>query len=161
MFGFTAKITKLRVAVVIIAVLIPLTVIAAVRLAPQKKQLTASGKTAAERIAFLAQFGWQADDSGEEYKTSVIPTEFDDVYTAYNAIQTDQGCDLAPYKGKTVTIYTIKIVNYPENSEYVYASLIVCEDKIIGGDIHSTAVGGFMHGFNLEGTGLGFGQKSS
>ena len=72
------------------------------------------------------------------------------VFPKKNELQKSQGFDLTDYAGKSVTIYNYKVLNYPENSEYVYATLIVLDGVIIGGDIHSTELNGFMHGFKID-----------
>ena len=103
-----------------------------------------------KRVAFLNSYNWQVDADSEQNKKITIPTEFDNVYTAYNNIQKAQGFDLYDYKGKVVTLYTLKINNYPNDSKHVFASILVYKNKIIGGDIHSTELSGFMHGFSLD-----------
>ena len=157
MFGFTAKITKKRVFCTILIILLPLLIFAAVKITYAK---SGGGETALdsakERIAYLEKFGWQIETDSESVKDSAIPAEFDDVYKSYNEIQKAQGFDLSAYASKPVKIYSLKVLNYPENSEYVYATLILYDGKLIGGDIHSTALDGFMHGFDLSGTGLKF-----
>lgn len=157
MFGFTAKITKKRFVCAVIIIMLPLLIFAAVKTSSAKsatKEIYL--KSEKERIAYLAGFGWQIDENSETDKASAIPAEFDDVYKSYNELQKSQGFDLTDYAGKSVTIYNYKVLNYPENSEYVYATLILYDGKLIGGDIHSTALNGFMHGFDLSGTGLKF-----
>ena len=57
-----------------------------------------------------------------------------------------QGFDLEPYAGQICTQYVYKVENHPGDDQ-VYATLLVYGDEIIGGDIASTAVDGFMHGF--------------
>lgn len=147
MFGFTAKITKRRILAAVLVILLPCLILLAVKInSVPKASINISAKTAQQRIEFLKQFGWECETSSETVKDTVIPSEFDSVYINYNELQLSQGFDLTEYKGQSVKIYTIKVLNYPENSEYVYASLTVYDDKIIAGDIHSTALGGFMHG---------------
>ena len=77
----------------------------------------------------------------------VIPAEFSDVYTAYNEMQRAQGFDLKPYAGEKCTQYRYIISNYPDCTETVIATLLVFEDKIIGGDVSVETADGFMHGF--------------
>ena len=148
MISFTAKLTKPRIFLCIACVLIPFLIFSSVYITKQNKPeiLNQKGETYAQRVAFLKQFGWECGEE-ESIKDTIIPNEFDNVYTSYNNIQLTLGFDLSNYKGKTVKLYTIKINNYPENSEYVYASVLVYEGTIIGGDIHSTELSGFMHSF--------------
>lgn len=105
-----------------------------------------SGATNEERIAYLQSFGWQTDPEPAETREVMIPAKFNDVYTTYNVMQKAQGFDLKPYAGEICTQYKYKINNYPNENE-VYATLLVCGDVIIGGDVACAEAGGFMHGF--------------
>lgn len=71
-------------------------------------------------------------------KTVVIPREFSAVYNKYNALQKQAGYDLARFKGKEVTVYTY---NCEDNKA---VNLIIFKDKLIGGDIAETSLGGSM-----------------
>lgn len=104
------------------------------------------GGTNEEREAFLQSFGWQVQEEPAETREVMIPAQFNDVYTAYNVMQQAQGFDLRPYAGQVCTQYLYKVENHPGDDE-VYATLLVCGDQIIGGDVASTRVDGFMHGF--------------
>lgn len=162
MFGFTARITKKRVFCAVIIILLPLLIFAAVKLSSAKTvsreiELNSANK----RIEYLEKFGWQIESGSESVKDSAVPAEFDDVYKSYNEIQKAQGFDLSKYAGKSVKIYSFKVQNYPQNTEFVYATMILYDNKLIGGDIHSTALDGFMHGFDLSGTGLSFNTNST
>lgn len=104
-------------------------------------------KTEDARLDFLRQFGWEAESPAHEEITIKIPTDFDKIMNSYNDIQTSQGLDLTKYKGKQVTRYTYKITNYPDYSGTVYANIITYKGKVIGGDICSSDIEGFIHGF--------------
>lgn len=104
-------------------------------------------KNNADRIAFLAQFGWECSESATEEVTMTIPKEFDKIMKTYNEVQKQQGLDLEKYKGKDVTRYTYEITNYPGAEGRVIANLIICKNRVIGGDICSADVNGFIHGF--------------
>ena len=97
-------------------------------------------------VAFLESFGWQVQTEPTETREVMIPAQFNDVYTAYNVMQQAQGFDLKPYAGEICTQYLYKVENYPDETE-VYATLLVYGDQIIGGDLASSQVDGFMHGF--------------
>lgn len=150
MFGFTAKITKTRMCIAILCIILVVVGIFVVAFDKKKSEVSFDGRTFASRVAFLKSFDWQVDEKSEQKKKITIPSEFDNVYSAYNNIQKSQGFDLSDYKGKPVTLYTLKITNYPNNSNHVYASILVCDGLIIGGDVHSTELSGFMHGFSLD-----------
>ncbi len=114
---------------------------------------TASGyslmaETSADRAHFLAQYGWEVAAEPVEICEVIIPEEFNDVYQNYNAIQKQQEMDLSRYKGKRVKKWTYQIMNYPDKPEGVFANLLVADGRVIGGDISSTELGGFMHGFD-------------
>ena len=104
-------------------------------------------KTAEDAAAFLSQFGWAVNATPVEVKTVTIPTEFDKVFAAYNELQKKQCLDLSKYAGKTVERYTYTVTNYAENEGTVYANLFIFKGRVIGGDVCSADVGGFIHGF--------------
>ena len=103
-----------------------------------------------DRINFLAQFGWEADEKPTEEVTITIPSEFDKIMKSYNELQKQQGLDLSKYKGKSVTRYTYQIKNYPGHEGKVLANIIVYKNRVIGGDICSSDVNGFIHGFAAQ-----------
>ncbi len=96
---------------------------------------------------FLSQFGWQVGAEPHETAEVTIPEEFDKIFAAYNEIQKRQGLDLSDYKRKKVKRYTYVVENYPDYDGTVYANVLVYRNKVIGGDICSADVEGFIHGF--------------
>ncbi len=109
------------------------------------------GSTAEERIAFFSQFGWEISEDPLEVKEVIIPEEFDETYEDYNDIQKQQKLDLEKYKGARVKMWSYAINNYPgyENTDgIIRGNILVYEGVIIGGDICSTELGGFMHTFD-------------
>lgn len=100
-----------------------------------------------DRLNFISQFGWEVTEEPTETVEVVVPENFDTVYLGYNEMQKEQGLNLAKYKGKTVTRYTYKVTNYPDYEGTVYVSLLVYKNKIVGGDVCSADVNGFVHGF--------------
>lgn len=106
-------------------------------------------KTNENRLEFLSQFGWKAKEDAVEEVDVRIPSDFDKIMNAYNEVQKAQGLDLTKYKGKTATRYTYQITNYPDYDGTVYANIIVYKNRVIGGDICSSDVSGFIHGFAL------------
>lgn len=103
-----------------------------------------------DRIAFLAQFGWQVEETPIESTTVTIPREFDKVFAAYNELQRAQGLDLSEYGGKTVERYTYKVTNYEGFEGTVYANLLISRNRVIGGDICSADADGFVAGFQKQ-----------
>jgi len=104
-------------------------------------------KTEEDVRNFLAQFGWETDSTPLEQLRIKIPGEFDKVMNAYNDLQLNQGLDLSRYKNKEVTRYTFKVTNYPDYKGTVTANVIVYKNRVIGGDVCSSDVRGFIHGF--------------
>ena len=104
-------------------------------------------KTSADAANFLAQFGWTVDGGNAKSVTVTIPSEFDKVFAAYNEIQRAQGLDLSKYKKKELTRYTFVVTNYKDYEGTVYANVLVYRNKVVGGDICSADVSGFVHGF--------------
>lgn len=106
-----------------------------------------SGSVSAEAAAeFLKSYGWEVDADNVHTQQTVIPTEFSEVYERYNALQLKQGYDLSKYKGEQATQYTFTVTNY-KGSDYVEAHVLTWGGKIIGGDLCSTELNGFMTGF--------------
>ena len=103
-------------------------------------------KTNDDRIRFLEQFGWQVDPEAVESIEVTVPEEFDKIFSAYNELQKSQGLDLSRYKKKNVMRYTYEVTNYDGYNGTVYANILVYRNKVIGGDVCSADVKGFMHG---------------
>ena len=102
--------------------------------------------SAEERVAFLESFGWTVDQEPMETREVMIPESFNDVYTSYNEMQKAQGFDLKPYAGFVCMQYKYQLENYPDTRD-VYATLLVYDNQILGGDLACSEVDGFMHGF--------------
>ena len=109
-------------------------------------------KTEGDVAAFLSQFGWTVEGSPMETKTVTIPAEFDKVFAAYNEMQKEQGLNLSKYKGKDVTRYTFAVTNYEGYEGRVLANVLVYRNRVIGGDICSADLSGFVHGFERMNT---------
>ena len=103
-------------------------------------------KTHDDRVNFLLGFGYSVEGDPVEEKTVKIPSEFDKTMTSYNELQKETGLDLYRYRGKEVTQYTYTVTNYPGYDGKVYANLLIYRGRVIGGDIASADVNGFMHG---------------
>lgn len=98
-----------------------------------------------KRVAYLASLGWSVDPASETEQQILIPKEFGAVYEKYNELQLRQGFDLREYRGMDATLYSYRVTNHP-SGEDVFAQLIVFAGEAIGGDVHSCALDGFMHG---------------
>lgn len=150
MFVLTLKWNK-KTAVLIIAAVALLLVILVLAIGrggsdrPEDAALGIQLNTCEKRVAYLASLGWEADPASETEQNIVIPREFSQIYAKYNELQKTQGFDLSEYCGMDATVYTYTVSNHP-SGETVMAQIILSNGQVIGGDIHSTALGGFMHG---------------
>ncbi len=104
-----------------------------------------------DRVAFLQSFGWEVDPNPEQAQEVRIPSESNEVFERYNELQRSQDFDLTPYSGQCVKQYRYRITNYPDAEASVYATLLVRDGKVIGGDVSSSAQGGRVHGFAMPG----------
>jgi hypothetical protein len=113
------------------------------------KNVSYAGETHKQRMEFISQFGWEVNEEPVQVKEVIIPTEADDTYTAYNEIQKTQGFDLNNFAGERAKCWTYTVKNYEgyENQDCIYANILVYDGRIIGGDICSVRLDGFMHGF--------------
>ena len=85
---------------------------------------------------------------GGSCKTVTIPEEFSDVYERYNDLQKSQGYDLSGYRSREAQVYTFSVISVRgEHTENTEAHVMVCDGKVIGGDISSPALDGGMCGF--------------
>ena len=98
-----------------------------------------------DRLAFLSSLGWEVDPDTEEAGSVKIPSCEDGAMTDYNALMQKGGYDLSPYEGKTVEQYLYQLKNYPNCTQTVWVTLYVYDGCVIGGDIHTAALDGFMH----------------
>ena len=106
-----------------------------------------SAKTDSERRAYLSKYGYKLASDCEQ-KEITIPKKWNDVYNSYNQIQKNQGFDLTDYKGQKATLYTYTVTNYKGKGDCIVADMLVCEGKLIGGDIcNPSAKDGFLVGF--------------
>ena len=155
MFVLTAKLSKTKLlaagAVLIAAVL--LIVLLAAGGGSAIADSAPAGGTNDERVAFLATYGWSVNaETKEAQKVRIPDTADNEVFARYNELQKSQGFDLTRYAGKEVTRYVYEILNYPEASAPVYASVLVYNGIIIGGDVTNSAPDGVIHGFCMPQT---------
>ena len=103
-------------------------------------------ETEEQRQELLHSLGWQVSAEPIDVREVIIPSEWNEVFSQYNAIQMQQGFDLDDHRGKNVTIYTYEVYNYEDKPENMIANLMVYENKLIGGDVSCTELGGFIQG---------------
>ncbi|MBQ9940129.1 MAG: DUF4830 domain-containing protein [Clostridia bacterium] len=103
-------------------------------------------KSNSDRVDFLKNYGIEVQNEPFEISEVTVPGEFDGVYLKYNEMQKVEGLDLEKYHNKQVKRYTYVVTNYNYDGT-VYANLLVYKNKIIGGDICTADVNGFVRGF--------------
>lgn len=156
MFVFSVRSSKLKlialIAFVLIAVAAMIFLLRNDTPAANDGGISLRAGNASERIAFLSQFGWEIGEDPIEVTEVIIPAEFDDAYEKYNAIQKKQNLDLSLYSGKRAKRWTYEVKNYPgyENkSGYIQANILVYDGMVIGGDICSVELNGFIKSFDF------------
>ena len=157
MFVFSVRANKPKIIVAlcfISAVLVLLTVFFTGKNNPVTKgnEIISKASDSAERIAFLSQFGWKINEEPVEVTEVIIPSEFNETYTAYNELQKQQSMNLEPYKGLRVKKWVYEVLNYPgypAESNRIRATLLIYDGMVIGGDVSSLELNSFMQGFDF------------
>ena len=151
MFVISFKTGKRKIVLALAVTLVALTaVLVATHVSSHSMSGLPAGETNEERLSFLASWGWQAEEEPLEMREVLIPAEFDDVYLRYNEVQIAQGMDLRPFAGRTCSQWVYCVTNHPSGQE-VRASLLVLDGHIVGGDLSTAELGGFLTGFSGEG----------
>lgn len=96
-----------------------------------------------ELCAFARKIGLDAKRGVYLEREITLPAEFDSIYSDYNKLQKSIGLDLYPYRGKSAKLYRCYIGKHGA-AESAVATFIVCDGKIIGGDISDEVAGGSM-----------------
>lgn len=104
----------------------------------------ADASTPEGRQRYLSSLGWEIDPGSEEKTLLTLPESFDGVMEEYNELQKEQGFDLSRLAGQKCVQYTYRVTNYPGKGT-VLAVLYVRGRHVVGGDIHSSSIDGFMH----------------
>ena len=100
------------------------------------------------REAYLKGLGWDIDRDSESFRSVVVPQKLEGIMAQYNKIQLRQGFDLSKHLGESCRQYCYDVTNYPGGTGKVIVSLYLQNGEVIAGDVHSTAVNGFMHGLS-------------
>jgi len=105
--------------------------------------------SAEKRLEYLNAWGWQVEETQLSSEELLIPEEMDESYNDYLALQLEQGFDLSGYCGKRVKRYTYAITNYPSGETGVQVNLLIYRGKVIGGEVLSPTLDGFLHGLAM------------
>lgn len=97
----------------------------------------------AAALRYIRSLGWQIDSNPLEISSIMIPETFDDVHINYNKLQLESGFDLTQFSGRVCIRNTFLIKNF-EGAENVRINIIICDNKVIGGDISTVSIDGFM-----------------
>ncbi|MFI3312563.1 MAG: DUF4830 domain-containing protein [Eubacteriales bacterium] len=156
MLVFTTKISKKKLVTIgfIIVVIIALLVSLCSKADQDMEQadVVTLVETNSDRVAFLQSQGWQIDPTPVETQEVKIPEILPEILEQYNKLQLSQGYDLTQYLGKTVQRYVYEITNYPDTTESYFATLLICDGSVIGGDVASAAQNGLMQGLEYPKT---------
>ena len=106
-------------------------------------------KSNEDRIEYLESYGWEVAEQPLATQELLIPEEMDDSYSEYLALQSEQGFDLSKYAGKRVKRYTYEITNYPTGETGILANLLIYKNTVIGGEVLSPQLDGFLHGLAM------------
>ena len=106
-------------------------------------------KSNEDRVAYLEGYGWQVLEEPLATEELLIPEEMDESYDDYLALQASQGFDLEQYAGRRVKRYTYEITNYPTGEAGVQANLMLYRNTVIGGEVLSPQMDGFLHGLSM------------
>ena len=153
MFIWTTKIDRRKTALALLAAVLCILVLTVVvwsgRSAAASAAVSPKGvRTAEDRIAYLAGWGWESAESETPVEELELPREFGPEYEQYLKLQTEQGFDLTRWAGKRVRRYTLDILNYPGGTQGVQAHLLVCRSRVIGGEVLGPD---FLHGLARPG----------
>lgn len=155
----TAKVSKGKLAAIVLLIIFVVVLLAVLlknadapapaETGEEMTVTTENVRTNEDRVAYLAQFGWEVSAEPVQTQEVRIPTDPSDVFERYNDLQIAQGFDLHDYAGKTVRRYVYEVENYPNGEGQYYATLLICKGTVIGGDVCAAEKGGVMHGFAM------------
>lgn len=157
MFIFTARLNRKRLAAGAAALILLCGAALAVGTTDSDASINAAApstapskvKTNEDRIAYLESYGWQVRPEPVSVEELLIPETFDETYEEYLALQQSQGFDLTELCGKRVKRCTYEITNYPTGETGVQISLLIYKNKVVGGEVLSPQLNGFLHGLEM------------
>lgn len=150
MVVLTAKVSKGKLITILLAAVIVIGLIVALCTGGEDADTAESTlvtvKSNDDRVTYLESFGWEVESEPVETQEVRIPEELPEVLVRYNELQKSQGFDLTEYAGKTVKRYVYEVTNYPDTTDSYFATLLICKDTVIGGDVSASAQDGLMQG---------------
>lgn len=96
--------------------------------------------------AFISQFGYQADEF-YSLQQAYVPIEFNQAYEKYNEVQKAQGLNLEKFKGEKCKLYIYTLKEF-KDLDKAYVSLMVLDDRVIGGHISTLSNDGYIYTFS-------------
>jgi len=130
-----------------IILMVCLTILVACQTNPEKVE------TNQDRIEYLQSYGWEVSQEPLATQEILVPEDTDESYDDYLALQREQGFDLTKYAGKRVKRYIYEVLNYPTGETGVQANLLIYGDVVIGGEVLSPHLDGFLHGLAMPSDG--------
>lgn len=97
-------------------------------------------------VSFLSKNGWIVDLESEVVENIIVSYENSASFTEYCRIQNEQGFDFNSYLNKELEKHSFSVLNYPENSEGIYANVFIYKGEIVAADICSVKLNGFIQG---------------
>lgn len=102
-----------------------------------------------DRVDYLRFYGWEIQEEPISTQELMIPDVMDESYTDYLSLQSQQGFDLTKYAGKRVKRYTYEVLNHPSGESGVQANLLLYKNTVVGGEVLSPELDGFLHGLAM------------
>ena len=134
---------KACIILTVLAVLIAAAcVTATIRLTQRPKQvLDSGGRQISLKLEsgadFVKSLGLEANGDAE-VKRVTIPSQFNEAYESYNALQQSVGLDLKPYSGKSAEMITVPL----KGEKPRYAVILAVDGTVVGGHITDGEYGG-------------------
>lgn len=97
-------------------------------------------------LACLEELGWEVEPAPVNVEACILSA---DLSQAYLDLQTEAGFDLKDDLGAAVTRYTFQVLNYPTGEQGVLADLLVRDGTVVGGDIRTSDLDGFIHSLRM------------
>lgn len=155
MVVMTAKLSKGKLITILLIVIVIIALLAALCSAAKKdttENTAAVVRSNDDRVAYLESLGWQVDPEPVETQEVRVPEELPEVLARYNELQKSQGYDLCHYGGKNLKRYVYEVENYPDPSDSYFATLLIYQNQVVGGDVSSSSQGGLMQGLRYPKT---------